>query len=157
MFIYKFIKYLILNIRYQRILNRIYAQEELIAKMSYMFGTQVEEDRIGRLYCVINPLVRDGKFHPDQIYELDYNEGKITNEIIEKWIMEKLIILKNFISDNNLFELLTYHIEELEGNNFLVILEPITISPLLRSIKWMILEILILITMITIFFYIWKF
>ena len=50
--------------------------------------------------------------------------------------MTKLNLIANFISANNLFELLTYKIEKLdEYGNYLFIIEPITLNDCIKYTK----------------------
>lgn len=147
--LFKLIKYLFLSIHYQRILNKIYTDDQTISKISYMLGAQVMKDNIGRLYTVINPEIRDGKFHPNQAYEFN-EEGNpvVSKEEVERWIMQRMNMVQEFITANNLFDMLTYEIKPLENNNFLLILTTLPLKELLKHIKGAIIELLILITII---------
>ena len=85
------------------------------------------------------------------IYE--YNENGLDNkEFVQRWIMTKLNIAQTFIQTNNLFDLLTYDIKKLdEYDNYLFIIEPITLNDCLKYSKYfgILLTILILIILIT--------
>ena len=127
MVFYSFIKNLALNVKYTRLLKRIYRDEQLLEKFSQLFGTEFRIDWVGRIYTVINPNVLNEKFDSNtQIFE--YGENGFTNDpYIEKWIMTKLNIVKDFILANNLFDLLTYEIKRLdEYDNYLFVIKPIT-------------------------------
>lgn len=132
MITYKFIRYFFEHRKYSKILNKIYKEENLIDNLSKLFGCTFRMDWIGRLYTVINPNLMDIK---DQIYE--YNDKGFDNtEFIEREIMTKLNLIANFISANNLFELLTYKIEKLdEYGNYLFIIEPITLNDCIKYTK----------------------
>lgn len=127
MVIYKFIKNLILNIKYTRILRRIYKDENLLDNFSKLFGTEFKLDWVGRMYAVINPnIINDELDVNTQVFE--YGQNGLTNKpYIEKWIMTKFNLAEKFIMANNLFELLTYEIVKLdEYDNYLFIVKPIT-------------------------------
>ena len=62
MIIYRFIKYLILNIKYTRILNKVYENEDIPTNLSKLFGSKFKQDWIGRLYTVINPNLLGEEF-----------------------------------------------------------------------------------------------
>lgn len=127
MVIYKFIKNLIVNIKYTKLLRQIYKDEKLIDKFSKLFGIEFRMDWVGRLYAVINPNIIDKKLDVNtQIFE--YGENGLTNEpYIEKYIMTKLNLVKDFIMANNLFDLLTYEIKKLDDyDNYLFVIKPIT-------------------------------
>lgn len=127
MVIYKFIKNLILNIKYTRLLKRIYKDENLLDNFSKLFGTEFRLDWVGRMYTVINPnIINDELDVNTQIFE--YEQNGLTNKpYIEKWIMTKFNLAEKFIMANNLFELLTYEIVKLdEYDNYLFIVKPIT-------------------------------
>lgn len=127
MVIYRFIKNLVLNIKYIKLLKQVYNDEKLIEKFSQLFGVEFRIDWVGRLYAVLNPNIIDEKLDVNtQIFE--YGENGLTNEpYIEKYIMTKLNLVKDFIMANNLFDLLTYEIKKLDDyDNYLFVIKPIT-------------------------------
>lgn len=136
MITYRFIKYLILNIKYSRILNEIYEKENLIDNLSSLFKVQFKKDWIGRIYAVFNPHIQDGIFDiNNQIYEYD-KHGLSNRAHVEAYIMNQLNIAKGFIMANNLFDLLTYDIKQLdEYDNYLFIIKPITLDDCLKYTK----------------------
>ena len=134
MVFYSFIKKLLLNIKYTRLLRKIYKDEELLNRFSQLFGTEFRIDWVGRIYTVINPnIVKDELDVNTQIFE--YGENGLTNApYVEKWIMTKLNIAKDFIMANNLFDLLTYDLTRLdEYDNYLFVIKPITFDD---CVKW---------------------
>ena len=135
MHIYKLIRALIANRRYKKVLDEVYEQDQIIAKLSTMFGTQFYKDRVGRLYAVINPAVKDGKYDYGQVFEYT-QEGYDTSEHMTQWIMQRLIMIEGFIQANNLFDLLSFKVEKLDENgNYLFIIYPITLPDVLDNIK----------------------
>jgi hypothetical protein len=91
-------------------------------------------DWVGRIYAVFNPnIINDELDVNSQIFE--YGENGLTNSpYIEKWIMTKLNIVKDFIMANNLFDLLTYEIKKIDDyDNYLFIIKPITFDD---CVKW---------------------
>ena len=127
MVFYKFIKNLILNIRYTKLLKKIYKEERLLEKFSQLFGVEFRIDWVGRIYTVINPNIINDKLDINtQIFE--YGANGLTNEpYIEKYIMTKFNLVKDFIMANNLFDLLTYEIKRIdEYDNYLFVIKPIT-------------------------------
>ena len=137
MIIYRFFKYLFLNIKYTKILNKVYYNENIIENLSKLFKSQFKKDWIGRLYTVINPNLMGDDFDINTIiYEYDEN-GLNNYAFIERCIMSKLNIAQSFIQTNNLFDLLTYKIEKLdEYDNYLFIIEPITLHDCLKYTKY---------------------
>ena len=134
MVFYSFIKNLILNIKYTRLLKKIYNDENLINKFSELFGTEFRIDWVGRIYAVFNPNIMNNELDVNsQIFE--YNENGLTNSpYIEKWIMTRLILVKDFIMANNLFDLLAYEIKKLDDyDNYLFVIKPITFDD---CVKW---------------------
>ena len=127
MVFYKFIKNLILNVRYTKLLKKIYQDEQLLSKFSQLFGTEFRIDWVGRVYTVINPNIINEQFDVNaQIFE--YGENGFSNApYIEKWIMTKFNIIKDFVMANNLFDLLTYELKKIDDyDNYLFIIKPIT-------------------------------
>ena len=127
MVLYKFFKYLILNIRYTKLLKKIYKNEDILNRFTQLFGTEFRIDWVGRIYTVINPNINNAQIDVNtQIFE--YGENGLSNTVyIEHWIMQKLNIVKDFIMANNLFDLLTYNIDKLDNyDNYLFVIKPIT-------------------------------
>lgn len=125
MIIYNFFKYLFLSIRYNNILNKVYRDENIIEGLSKLLDIELKKDWIGRVYGVINPWIRNGKFDKESII-FELGQDMPTNIMIEKYIMERLNIASMFIRNNNLFDMLTYEIKKIdEYDNYLLIIEPI--------------------------------
>lgn len=123
MITYLFIKNLIYYIQCRRVIESVYSQEDLIHNLSQLFGIQFRKDWIGRLYAVFNPLLNVDQ--NDLIFDSS-PEGYTLKSFVEKRIMEKMTIADGFIKDKTLFELLTYHIEQIDDNyNYLFTLTPI--------------------------------
>ena len=123
-------------------INEAYEREQLIAKISTLMGVQFKRDNIGRVYAVINPNIKDGKYDPSQVFEFRAEGGIDTTEWVNKWLMERFTILNNFVTTENLFDVLQYEIKELGNSTYLVIIQPITLPPLLRSLKYLLFELL---------------
>lgn len=125
MILYKFIKYLILHIKYKKMLQKIYQNENLLTNLSYLFQSRFKQDWIGRVYTVLNPLIIGDEVQINtQI--LEYGPDGLSNKSwIDKWVMDKLTIAQQFIRTNNLFELLTYDIKQLDEYNYLFVMQPI--------------------------------
>lgn len=136
MVFYSFIKNLLLNIKYTKILRKIYKDEGLLEKFSKLFGVEFKIDWVGRIYTVINPNIIDDKLDINtQIFE--YNDNGLTNEpYVEKYIMTKLNLVSEFIMANNLFDLLTYEIKKLDDyDNYLFVIKPITFDDCMKWTK----------------------
>jgi hypothetical protein len=136
MITYLFFKYFLLNLKYSKLLNKVYEEENLLDNLSKLFNIRFKKDWIGRIYAVFNPEIYNGEYNTNiQIYE--YNERGLSNKAyIESYIMNQLNIAKNFIKANNLFDLLTYKIEKIdEYDNYLFIIEPITFSDFVKNTK----------------------
>lgn len=134
MVFYSFIKNLYLNVKYTKLLRQIYKDEDLLNRFSQLFGVEFRIDWVGRIYAVLNPnIISDQLDLNAQIFE--YNENGLTNAAyLEKWIMTKFNIIKDFVMVNNMFDLLTYEINRLdEYDNYLFVIKPITFD---ECIKW---------------------
>ena len=136
MIVYKFFKYLILHLRYRKILKQVYKDENILENLTELFGTEFRIDWLDRIYTVVNPHIKNGEYdQSNQFFE--YNEqGLINTEYIEKYIMEKLNVAQMYIQASNLFDLLTYSIDRLdEHDNFLFVIKPITLDDCLKYSK----------------------
>lgn len=134
MILYNFIKHLILNIRYTKLVRKVYNDERLLYKFSQLFGSEFRIDWVGRVYAVLNPNIVDEKMdYNTQIFE--YGENGLTNEpYVEKWIMTKFNLIREFVMANNLFDLLTYELKKIDDyDNYLFIIKPITFD---ECLKW---------------------
>lgn len=138
MIIYNFIKFLAMYLKYNRLLNTIYKEENILEGLSKLLGTEIKKDWIGRLYAVINPYIKDGKYDPTALVtEFGNDEPSII--VVEKYIMERLAAAQSFIRTNNLFDILTYKIEKLDDyDNYLFMMYPIPYYDLVKWTKWMI-------------------
>lgn len=152
MIIFRFFKYLFINIKYSKLLKKIYIEENILNNLSMLFNSNFRIDWIGRIYTVINPNLTNGEYDSNvQIFEYDEN-GLNNDAYIEKWIMTRLNIASNFIKTNNLFDLLTYNIKRLdEYDNFLLIIQPITLQDCLKYTKYFTILISVIITILIIF------
>lgn len=136
MILYKFITNFLLNIKYTKIIKKVYKDDDILNKLSQLFGTEFRMDWVGRIYTVINPNIVDNKFDVNtQIFE--YGENGLSNEIyVERYIMFKLNLIKDFVIANNLFDILTYRIEKIDDyDNYLFVIEPITFDDAKRWTK----------------------
>ena len=133
MIIFNFIKYLCIHLKYHNVIKAAYKAESFIAKLTQMFGVQFKKDWIGRLYAVINPNISTPL--NDQVFE--YNERGLDNKTyIEKWIMDRMNVLNEFILSHNLFDVLTYNIKKLDNyDNYLFVIQPITLKDCLKWSK----------------------
>lgn len=123
MVLFNFIRELIYYIQCRRIIEQIYKNENIIYNLTELFGIKFRKDWIGRLYAVFNPVVNVNS--NDLIFDSE-PEGYTLKSFVEKQIMDKMIIADEFIKDKTLFDLLTYHIEQLDNDyNFLFTITPI--------------------------------
>lgn len=125
-----------MNIKYTKLLRSIYKEEQLLKKFSQLFNTEFRIDWVGRIYTVINPNIINDKLDVNtQIFE--YTENGLSNELyIEKWIMTRFNIIKDFIMANNLFDMLTYEIKKIDNyDNYLFIIKPITFDDCIKWVK----------------------
>ena len=136
MLTYFFLKYFFINLKYTKVLNKVYQDENLLANLSALFKVRFKKDWIGRIYAVFNPHTQGGFFDPNrQIYEYT-TEGMSDRAYVENYIMSQLNLAKQFIQANNLFDLLTYEVKKLDDNgNYLFVMEPITLQDCLKWVK----------------------
>lgn len=133
--IIRFIKGYFQNRKYQKILNKVYEDDQIIAKLSFALGSQFRKDWIGRLYTVINPAIKDGKYDYTQIYEYT-QEGYDTTEHVQQWIVERLHAIQTVIQTNNLFDVLSFNIKKLDDEgNYLFVVYPVTLPELFMTWK----------------------
>jgi len=155
MITYNFFKYLYLYIRYSYILQKIYREENIIKGLSVLLGVELDQDWVGRLYAVLNPYIKNGKYDPSAtVYE--FGADNPSEVQIENYVMGHLDIAKKFIINNQLFDLLAYRMEKIDDyQNFLLIFEPAPLPNLLKYTKkmlWLLGFILVGLVIFLIFF-----
>lgn len=122
--------------KYSKLLRNIYKSENLIQNLTNLFGVQFKIDWVGRIYAIFNPNIYNGGFDQNsQIFE--YNENGFDNSfLVEKRVMEMLSVASQFIRAKNLFDLLTYKIKKIDDyDNYLFIIQPITLDEYRKNIK----------------------
>lgn len=143
MIIYNFLKFLIMYIRYNRVLNDVYKKENILEGLSSTLGTELKQDWIGRLYAVVNPYIVDGKYDPSKIIT-EIGKDIPTHMVLEKYVMERFNIASQFIQTNNLFDLMTYKMTRLdEYENYLLVLYPLPYSDLVIWSKRLLIELVV--------------
>ena len=144
MIIYNFLKFLIMYIRYNRVLNDVYKKENILEGLSSTLGAELKQDWIGRLYAVVNPYIVDGKYDPSKIIT-EIGKDIPTNMVLEKYVMERFNIASQFIQANNLFDLMSYKMTRLdEYENYLLVLYPLPYSDLVVWGKRLLIELIVL-------------
>ena len=108
MVIYNFFKNLLLNRKYTKIIKSVYKDDDMLNKLSQLFGSEFRIDWVGRIYTVLNPNIVDDKLDVNtQIFE--YGENGLSNSVyLERYIMTKLNMIKDFVIANNLFDLFLF-------------------------------------------------
>ena len=123
------------HIKYTKLLKKIYKTEDILQNLSKLFGSKFKIDWCGRIYSVLNPYLNNGKYDPTTL-TLQYDEDGVSDKVfIENWIMERMLVAQSFIQANNLFDILTYEIENLGNGNYLFILKPITFDEYIKNLK----------------------
>ena len=110
-------------IRIQRILKQIYKTEHIEQNLSQLFGVPCKQDWVGRLYMIINPILQNIESNGNAL-TLDRN-NKV---LIEEWVMKNLELIRNFVVNNSMFDLLTYS---------LVVFKNVYFDDMKRVCKWL--------------------
>ena len=119
-------------IKVQRVLNKIFTHEKIEKNLTQTFGVECKRDWVGRLYMVINPILQN--------IQSDGNEmifDKDNNAQIEAWVMKNLELIRHFVVNNSMFDILSYSIERLDDDeNYLVVFKNIYFDDVKRIVKW---------------------
>ena len=117
--------------RYQKVINRVVCTPEFIQALSSSFGVAFQKDHIGRLYTVINPYVQKIDINSNDIV---YDQDK---PVIDKWIMDKFILIDMVIKNHDLFDILTCDIVRVDDDmNYLLTISNALLKDVLRIMKW---------------------
>ena len=136
MFGIKFCKAVWQHRKYCKIINQIYEEESIQENLSSTFGFKFEKDWWGRLWTVVNPAIKDGKFnYEDIIFEAD--KATFTMDgYTEKYVMSVISGIKEYVLDKELFDLLTYSLKAVDKHgNYLLVIEPVTFQEYLAQLK----------------------
>ena len=136
--------------RYQKVINKVVCTPEFIQALSSSFGATFQKDHIGRLYTVINPYVQKIDINSNDIV---YDQDK---PIIDKWIMDKFILIDMVIKNHDLFDILTYNIERVDDDmNYLLTISNALLKDVIMICRWCIgitFGIILILIMLTIIF-----
>lgn len=132
-----FIKSLIDHIKIHKIIKDVVKNENILANLSNVFSTDslkvnFKMDWVGRIYAVLNPVAADPS---GRIFEYDTN-GTNLKSFVHKWIMNRMIAVDTLVKNHELFDIVTYNVEQLDDDyNFLVTFTPITWEDLKKDLK----------------------
>lgn len=122
---------------HKRVIKKIIKEENLLQNLSKLFTVNdytvnFKQDWVGRIYAVVNPIAQDPN---SRIFEYD-EHGMNVKSFVEKWLIEHMIAADNFVKNHELFDILTYDIQQLdEDYNFLFTLTPIAWIDFWKSMK----------------------
>lgn len=138
MFVISFFKNAWQYFKYKKILNDIYKNENIIENLKESVDLDFRKDWMGRLYTVVNPFIKNGKYDPDAMI-FDYNDGKISlDTYVEHQFVEKMNLIQSFVISKEMFDLVTYDVKKIDKfGNFLVILEPVPYQDFISDSKKM--------------------
>ena len=118
--------------RIQRILKAIYHNENIEKNLTQLFGVECKQDWVRRLYMVINPILQNIESDGNEVI-YDHNN----TQMIEAWVMKNLELSRNFVVENQLFDLLTYKIERIDDDdNYLVVFKNVMFDDFMKIVKW---------------------
>ena len=116
----------------KRLLNRIYDTEKIEENRSRTFGVECRRDWVGRLYMVVNPILQNIEDGGNTVvYDKD------DKMMVEVWVMKNLELIRNFVINNSMFDLLTYSIEKLDDDeNYLIVFKNIYFDDIMKICRW---------------------
>ena len=112
-----------------RLLKR--ESDTLLKSLTVSFGNRFRMDKIGRIYTVINPMIKNIDTGGNTLIYDGNNEP-----MIKEYLLKCMLLLKTFIGENKMFDILTYDIKQLdEDQNYLVILKPIFLDDTIKYFR----------------------
>ena len=116
----------------KRLLNRIYDTEKIEENLSRTFGVECRRDWVDRLYMVVNPILQNIEDGGNTVvYDKD------DKMMVEVWVMKNLELIRNFVINNSMFDLLTYSIEKLDDDeNYLIVFKNIYFDDIMKICRW---------------------
>lgn len=116
----------------KHLLNKIYANEKIEKNLSHTFGVECKKDWVGRLYMVVNPILQNIESEGNTL--IFDNDDRV---VVEAWVMNNLELIRNFVVNNSMFDLLTYSIERIDDDeNYLIVFKNIYFDDIMKICKW---------------------
>lgn len=131
-----------------QIINDECKNNELLDKLSATFDLKFKKDKIGRIYSVINPIIKNINTNGNTLIFTS-----TTEDAISQFLLRNLNMLTKFVGDNYLFDVLTYKIDKIDDDdNYLIVLESIYLKPTIKIFKTILYILLSLILVISLIF-----
>ena len=94
--------------------------------------SNVDGNWVGRLYMVVNPILQNIEDGGNTVvYDKD------DKMMVEVWVMKNLELIRNFVINNSMFDLLTYSIERLDDDeNYLIVFKNIYFDDIMKICRW---------------------
>lgn len=131
-----------------QIINDECENHGLLDKLSATFDLKFKKDKIGRIYSVINPIIKNINNNGNTLIFTS-----TTEDAISQFLLRNLNMLTKFVGDNYLFDVLTYKIDKIDDDdNYLIVLESIYLKPTIKIFKTILYILLSLILVISLIF-----
>lgn len=103
-------------------LKKIYKEDDIVEKLSYITNINFKVDWVGRIYGIFNPLINI------PLNERVFDDNKMLSiDFINKYLLERLDITSKFITEQTLFDYLTLENIILDNQNSLIIITPMNL------------------------------
>lgn len=104
----------------------------------YLF-TNIKEDWIGRLYCVVNPNINEyGQFDISRVV-IEFDDYTTHNdEYVKTFIYKQLSLVRDLFRLHNLYDYLNLDLKRvgpLSEDNFLVVISLVSLNKLLKDLN----------------------
>ena len=97
--LYKFVKNLIIHLKYKRLIEQVYKDEDLINKFSQLFNSEFRMDYVGRMYAVLNPNINDQSLrYLDMSFEHPFGTDGYGNDVFDAvWAGTRTSLFISFV------------------------------------------------------------
>lgn len=103
-------------------LKKIYKEDDIVEKLSYITNINFKVDWVGRIYGIFNPLVNI------PLNERVFDDNKMLSiDFVNKYLLERLDITSKFITEQTLFDYLALENIILDNQNSLIIITPMNL------------------------------
>lgn len=114
-----------------KIINKACKEEGLLENLSSSFNLHFKKDAIGRIYCVINPIIKNIMNNGNSLIITS-----TTEVAIQDYLIRNLELLKKFIGEHQFFDILTYEIKKIDNDeNYLIVLKSIYLNDSIKFFK----------------------
>lgn len=120
------IKYGVIYLKDHNLISDTLYSEAFKVVLKKYLDADFDKDWIGRLYGIVNPSIKDGKFDPgSMIIEIDGDNTNNTEQI-KHWVYKQMQLISDLFKINQLYDYICMdfkHVGPTQLDNYLIIID----------------------------------